>query len=225
MTKKYNIIYADPPWQFENKRTGGSMTSSAASQYTVTSTVDLMCMDVESLAADDCVLIMWYVGSMPKDAILLAEAWGFEVKNINGFVWNKKTKKGLQHFGMGYYTRAGSESALIATKGSPKVINRAVRSVIKHQVLKHSVKPDIFRQTIVEMFGDLPRLEMFARRSSPGWDLFGNEAPDSISMPVREFSKASAIKLILNSAKKIFSKKFIDFKKPSWLKSLCDLGE
>jgi N6-adenosine-specific RNA methylase IME4 len=125
---------------------------------------------------------MWYVGYMPQEAIDLVTAWGFTIKNMNGFVWNKLTVKGKPFFGMGFRTRAGSESAIIAIKGKPKVNSHSIRAVHDFPVSKHSKKPIEFRDLIVELFGDLPRLEMFARDSAEGWDVFGNEAPDSIEI-------------------------------------------
>ena len=188
MDKKYKIIYCDPPWQFNNKKTGGSMKSGTASQYKVTSIDDLKKIDVKSISADDAVLIMWWVGSMPQEAIDLVNAWGFELKNMNGFVWRKLTKKLLPFFGMGFYTRAGSESAIIAIKGAGAklVKNRSVRAVIEAPASRHSKKPAIFRERIIDLFGDIPRLEMFARESSEGWDVFGNEAPDSIKIGLKK---------------------------------------
>lgn len=184
MTKKYNIIYADPPWSFNSKKTGGSMKSGAASQYDVMNIEDIKNLDVASHCHDDCILIMWYVGSQPQEALDLAKAWGFTVRNINGFVWNKLTVKGLPFFGMGYYTRAGSESALIATKGKAGNIieDHGIRAVRSAVVGKHSQKPLEFRGDIVRMCGDKPRLEMFARSSSDGWDVFGNQVDNSISL-------------------------------------------
>jgi len=183
---KYEIIYADPPWQFSNKKTGGSMKSGAASHYMTTGIGDLMKIDVNSIAHDNCTLIMWYVGSMPQEAIDLVKSWGFTIKNMNGFVWNKLTSKGNPFFGMGFRTRAGSESAIIAIKGKPAVSSHGVRAVHSFKVSKHSKKPVEFRDLIVELCGDLPRLEMFARESASGWDVFGNEAPNSISIDIKE---------------------------------------
>ena len=180
--KKYKIILADPPWQFKNNKTGGSMKSGASHHYLTTGIEGLKSMPVNDLADDNCTLIMWYVGSMPQEAIDLVHAWGFTIKNMNGFVWNKLTVKGLPFFGMGFRTRAGSESAIIATKGKPEVLSHSVRAVHSLPVSKHSAKPVEFRDLIVELCGDLPRLEMFARSSSKGWDVFGNEAPNSINI-------------------------------------------
>ena len=178
----YEIIYADPPWQFNNKKTGGSMISGAASKYLTTGIEGLKQIPVNDIAADNCTLIMWYVGAMPQEAIDLVHAWGFTIKNLNGFVWRKLTKKEKPFFGMGFRTRAGSESAIIATKGKPKVYSHSVRAVREAPVSKHSAKPPEFRNDIIELCGDLPRLEMFARESVDGWDVFGNETPNSIEI-------------------------------------------
>ena len=184
--KKYSIIYADPPWQFNNKKTGGSMKSGAESQYSVMSIRQLKQLDVQSLCADDCVLVMWYVSSQPQEAIDLCAAWGFKIKTMNGFVWNKLTSKMNPFFGMGFWTRAGAECAIIATKGKPKPASHSVRQVESCVVGKHSAKPDFFRRQIVELCGDLPRLEMFARCAPDGWDVFGNEAPNSIEIKLKQ---------------------------------------
>ena len=198
--KKYNIIYCDPPWQFSNKKTGGSMKSGAAHQYLTTGIEGLKRLDVNSIAADNCLLVMWYVGAMPQEAIDLVNAWGFTLKNMNGFNWNKLTVSNKPFFGMGFWTRAGSESAIFAVKGKPKPISHSVRAVGNYmpeslddvlaelcfsgsyKVGKHSVKPIEFMGKCVELMGDVPRLEMFARKRAKGWDLFGNEAPNSIDI-------------------------------------------
>jgi len=180
--KKYEIIYADPPWQFNNKKTGGSMKSGAAHHYLTTGIEGLKQIDVNSIAADDCTLIMWWVGSMPQEAIDLVESWGFTIKNMNGFVWDKLTVKLKKFFGMGFRTRAGSESAIIAIKGKPKVCSHSVRAVHSFPVSKHSKKPVEFRDLIIDLCGDVPRLEMFARESAKGWDVFGNEVDNSINI-------------------------------------------
>lgn len=197
--KKYELILCDPPWQFSNKKTGGSMKSGAETQYPTMSIDELKALDVNSIADDDCVLVMWYVGAMPQEAIDLVDSWGFTLKNMNGFVWEKLTVKNNNFFGMGFWTRAGTESAIIATKGKPKPISHSVRAlgsyvcdddfilsslsfVGRYQVAKHSKKPDEFRDKCVELVGDVPRLEMFARQRSKGWDVFSNEVDGSITI-------------------------------------------
>ena len=166
--KKYNIILCDPPWSFNNKNTGGSMKSGAENQYKVMSIDEIKKLPVNEIADDNCVLVMWYVGSQPQEAIDLVKAWGFTLKNMNGFVWVKLTKKLLAFFGMGFWTRAGSESAIIAVKGKPKPLNKNVRAVRHEVVGEHSEKPAAFRNDIVDLCGDLPRVELFARQKIDG---------------------------------------------------------
>ena len=188
--KKYSIIYADPAWDFKNKKTGGSMKSGAASKYLTTGIQGLKNIPVKDITADDAILFMWWVGAMPQEAIDLVHSWGFTVKNMNGFVWNKLTQKNKPFFGMGFYTRAGSESVIIATKGKFKPVSKSIRAVFNAEsqvqfeakVEKHSKKPVQVRDLIIDLCGDLPRLEMFARESAPGWDVFGDQAPDSIEI-------------------------------------------
>ena len=193
-TKKYQIILADPPWDFKNKKTGGSMKSGASQKYLTTGNNWLENMDVNSIADDNCLLAMWWVGAMPQEAINLISAWGFRLVNMNGIVWNKLTETNKPFFGMGFYTRAGSESVAIAVKGSPKISDRGVRAVFKAEaqiqfeskVMQHSKKPTHVRDMLVQLCGDVPRLEMFARESAQGWDVFGNEAPNSIEIPSKK---------------------------------------
>jgi len=175
--KKYNIIYADPPWAFNSKKSGGSMKSGALNKYPTMSIQELKDLAVGDIAADNCILVMWWVASQPQEAIDLCKAWGFRLTNMNGFVWNKLTAKGNPFFGMGHYTRAGSESALIGIKGKTRdnVTNRSVRAVRTARIGRHSAKPVEFADDIVQMCGDKPRIELFARDKKEGWDNWGNE--------------------------------------------------
>ena len=77
--------------------------------------------------------------------------------------------------GMGRWTRANAEVCLLATKGKPKRINAGVRQIIESVPEKHSKKPDIVRDKIVDLVGELPRVELFARNETDGWDVWGNE--------------------------------------------------
>lgn len=87
---------------------------------------------------------------------------------------------------MGYWTRANAELCIIATKGSPKRNSRSVHQIIFSPIEEHSKKPDEARERIVKLMGDVPRIELFARQKAPGWDVWGNEAPDSIAIPEME---------------------------------------
>ncbi len=180
--KKYQIIYADPAWSFNNKRTGGGLTSGASAHYKTMSAEEMSKLPIGDMADENCVLFMWWVASQPREAILLAESWGFTIKTMSGFNWVKTTKHGKLDFGMGFWTRAGSELCLIAVKGKPKRINAGVRSVIMAENKKHSQKPDEFRQAIVKLMGDVPRVELFARQNAEGWDAWGNEVENTITI-------------------------------------------
>ena len=181
--RKYRVIYADPAWQFGNRNTGGTMKSAAEAKYTVTSLADMAAMPVEQLADEHCLLVMWWVGAMPQEAINLCKAWGFRLVNMNGFVWRKLTKTGIPFFGMGFSTRAGSESALIGVRGKlgELIDDHSVRAVIEAKVGCHSQKPHEFREAIEKLCGDVPRVELFARDAAAGWDCWGNQAPQDKS--------------------------------------------
>ena len=173
----YKIIYVDPPWSFNSKKTGGSMKSGALTKYPTMTIEEMKKLDVGSLAGDNCLLAMWYVSSQPQEALDLISAWGFKLRNFNGFVWNKLTKNGKPHFGMGFYTRAGAEMVAFATKGKPSEIikNHGVRQVLSAPIGRHSEKPDDFRKELVKMCGNAKRVELFAREKFEGWDSWGNE--------------------------------------------------
>lgn len=177
-SKKYAIIYADPPWGYQNRGT----RAAANKHYDVMSIEDLKMLPVGrgggALAADDCALFMWATFPMLREAIQLIEAWGFEYKTI-AFNWIKQNKRGSGLFwGLGNWTRSNSEICLLAIKGKPKRLSAAVHSVIMSPVQRHSQKPEEARERIVQLMGDLPRIELFARSAAPGWDVWGNEAPE-----------------------------------------------
>lgn len=178
--KKYNIIYADPPWTYNDKGLAGQR--GAECKYPVQSQEWLESLNVRRIAADDCVLFLWV--TMPKlaEVLDLIPAWGFTYKTC-AFTWVKKNKKSPSWFwGMGSWTRANAELCLIATKGKPKRISASIHSVVDTPIEGHSKKPDIVREKIVELCGDLPRIELFARNKTDGWDVWGNEVDSSIDL-------------------------------------------
>ena len=171
--KKYNIIYADPPWSYKDKALAGKRGSCC--KYSVMDIEEISEIPINKIASDDCILFMWV--TMPKinESFEIIKRWGFEYKTC-GFTWIKKNKKSDSLFwGMGNWTRANAELCLIATKGKPKRINAKVHSVIISRIREHSRKPDEAREKIVELCGDLPRIELFARQQVEGWDSWGNE--------------------------------------------------
>lgn len=114
---------------------------------------------------------------MLKEALDVIEAWGFTYKTV-AFNWVKQNKNGAGLFmGLGNWTRSNSEICLLAVKGKPKRVSASVHSVILSPLQQHSQKPGEARDRIVELMGDLPRIELFARETAPGWDSWGNEVP------------------------------------------------
>lgn len=174
--KKYSIIYADPPWGYQNRGT----RAAANKHYDVMTVEDIKRMGVGAaggIANDDCALFMWATFPMLKEALDVIEAWGFTYKTV-AFNWVKQNKNGAGLFmGLGNWTRSNSEICLLAVKGKPKRVSASVHSVILSPLQQHSRKPDEVRDRIVELMGDLPRIELFARETAPGWDSWGNEVP------------------------------------------------
>ena len=171
--KKYEIIYADPPWSYKDKAKAGKR--GAAFKYPTQSEQWLQQLPVRKIADDNCIFFLWV--TMPKlnECFRLIEAWGFTYKTV-GFTWVKKNKKQDSYFwGMGSWTRANAELCLIATKGKPQRLSASIHSVIDAPIERHSKKPDIVRDKIVELVGGLSRIELFARESVSGWDCWGNE--------------------------------------------------
>ena len=179
--KKYSIIYADPPWQYKVYSKKG-LGRSAESHYPTMELEDIQALPVGELADTDCILFMWTTIPLLKDCFSVMKAWGFEYKTV-GFVWIKQNKKSDSLFwGMGHWTRANAEFCMLATKGHPKRKSAGVHQVIISQIEEHSKKPDLVRNRIIELVGDLPRVELFAREKADGWDAWGNEVDCDIEI-------------------------------------------
>ena len=176
MGKKYDIIYADPPWSYER----ASKKSLQLQDYCQMSLEELKRMNVASLVNKDSLMFMWSSGPVMKDSIELMESWGFEYRTV-AFVWNKQRNT------FGQYTLPFCEYILVGKRGNiPKP--RSAKNIPQYLSIaktEHSKKPDIFRKLITKMFPVQNKLEMFCRGSADGWDVFGNEAECSISVPMR----------------------------------------
>ena len=172
--KIYDIIYADPPWHFKTYSDKGNLRS-ATRHYDCLNINDICNLPVNNIANDDCILFLWVIDSMLPEAMEVIKKWGFKYKTV-AFTWVKKNKKSDSYFtGMGYWTRCNPEQCLLATKGKPKRLSKSVRQLTISKLENHSKKPDCVRNKIVELCGDLPRIELFARQRVKGWDSWGSE--------------------------------------------------
>lgn len=172
--KKYSVIYADPPWRYKVYSKKG-LGRSAESHYPTMDIEDICALPVESLADRNCALFLWVTLPCLKEGLRALEQWGFTYKTV-AFVWIKQNKKADSLFwGMGYWTRSNAELCILATKGNPKRLSASVHQVIMSHIERHSKKPDETRKRIVDLMGDLPRIELFARNTTPGWDVWGDE--------------------------------------------------
>ena len=183
MEKKYQIIYADPPWKYKVWSKKGNGRSAESHYKTMNIEVIINLKDfINSISSKDCILFIWVTYPCLKEGLKVIEAWGFNYKTC-GFTWVKRNKKSNSWFwGMGYWTRANAEICLIATKGNIKRVSKRVHQIIDTPIENHSKKPDIVRKKIIELVGDLPRIELFARDKVDGWDSWGDEIISDIGL-------------------------------------------
>ena len=183
--KKYNIIYADPAWSYNDKKCNGNCED----HYRTMSLQEMKDLPVQDMCADDCVIFMWITYPMIQEGLELMKSWGFKYKSI-GFQWIKLNKKnGKPFFGLGRWTRGNTEACFIGVKGKPKRQSAAVSQLVMTPIREHSRKPDEVRDKIVELMGDLPRLEMFSRTQTEGWDVWGNETSKFVKSELSEDSQ------------------------------------
>jgi len=172
--KKYNIIYADPPWHYRTWRDG---MGTAEKHYRTMKIEEIVAMKdtIQRISEKDCVLFLWVTFPCLLEGIKTLQEWGFKYKTC-GFTWVKRNKvSDTWFFGLGHWTRANAEICLIATKGHIKRASNKVSQIVDTHIEEHSKKPAIVRDRIVDLVGDLPRIELFARQTAEGWDCWGNE--------------------------------------------------
>ena len=180
---KYQIIYADPPWEYKQSGARGT----AKKHYSTMTTEQICNLPVKSIKTDDAICFMWATFPNIAEALQVMKAWGFIYKTA-AFVWVKTNKKNFasKFWGMGAYTRANAEICLLGispkTKAGEIVKSHAVHQIIESPVESHSKKPDETRTKIIQLLGDLPRIELFARKKTPGWDSWGNEIESDIEI-------------------------------------------
>ena len=173
---KYDIIYADPPWHYAQRRTGTVFGGGVTDKYPTMSVDQIAAVPVIDWVNDDAMLFMWTTMPYLDRSFKIIESWGFRYVTV-AFTWIKTNpQSGTVFAGVGNYTKSNAELCLLGRRGAglPRE-HRDVPQVIMSPRREHSRKPDETRDRIVRLFGDRPRLEMFARTTVTGWDVWGNE--------------------------------------------------
>jgi N6-adenosine-specific RNA methylase IME4 len=170
---KYSIIYSDPPWQYQNynyatTKDGTKAKRGIVKEYPVMTVQDIKNLPVKDISNDNSILFLWVTFPLLEEGLDVIKAWGFKYKTI-GFNWVKRNKnKDSWFWGMGNWTRSNSELCLIGVRGKPKKISSRIHSIIDTPIEKHSKKPDIVRDKIIELCGNLPRIELLDKKPMAG---------------------------------------------------------
>ena len=177
--KKYNIILADPPWKIGFYTIKGNPRMDPkfrVTPYQGMEIEDIKKMPVAEMADENCALFLWITYPCLQWGLDVMKAWGFKYKTV-AFTWVKRTQTGNKWFvGLGNYTKANAEICLLGTKGIMPRKSKKVKQIIIAPVTEHSKKPYEAHKRILKLFGDLPRIELFARNRIPGWDFYGDDS-------------------------------------------------
>lgn len=169
VTARYPVIYADPPWRYENPPMGGT-NRSIENHYPTMSLDEICALRVSDLATEDAILYLWATAPKLAECMKVIEAWGFEYRT--NFVWIK------DKIGMGYHARNQHEILLVAKRGAipPPAVSDRVSSVVHGDRTEHSAKPVEFYALIESFYPTLPKIELFSRSPQPGWAVWGNQS-------------------------------------------------
>tara|TARA_R100001086_G_C11732793_1_gene230196 strand:- start:69 stop:680 length:612 start_codon:yes stop_codon:yes gene_type:complete len=191
--KKYNIIYADPPWSFGSKsyQDGGrNMIDIQKNHYDTMTEQDICDLPVQDISDDNCILFMWVTDSHLQEALNVMRSWNFTYKTI-GFTWVKQYASGSYCYNFSPYLLKSTEICLIGMKGKLNGVKKRndVKGLVFAERTKHSKKPNEVRKRIEQMCGDLPRIELFARETAEGWDSWGNQVEDIQQYQVKDIQQ------------------------------------
>ena len=165
--KKYRIIYADPPWKYGNAMP--EYVTEPQDYYLLMNTEDICAMPIKDITEKDAVLFLWSTSPHLPEALEVAKAWGFTYKTT--FIWDK-----IKH-NMGHYNSVRHEILLVCTKGAcTPDVKRLFDSVVSEERTEHSKKPNVFREIIETIYTYGNKIELFARETPEGWDVFGNQS-------------------------------------------------
>lgn len=182
--KQYAVIYADPPWAYSDKGFGKRPGDNAvkgsfapeAGRYNTMTLNEIKTLPIKQISLPNAALLLWATSPLLPEALETIAAWGFKFKTV-AFCWSKITNTGKEVANLGQWTMGNVELCLLGTKGAPKRLDRTVRQLVIAERVEHSRKPEEVRQRIEKIFGEVPRIELFARRESSGWDAWGDEIP------------------------------------------------
>ena len=186
--KKYSILYADPPWSYKVWSEDKKQAQGCAKKHYNTMNVNDICnLPIQSISDPDCKLFLWATPPCLPESLQVIAAWGFEYKTTV-FAWVKTNKRQNQlsfvpddfidrFYGIGHWTASNIELCLGALKPNGRLNrqSKSISQIILAPRREHSRKPDEVRNKIVELCGDLPRIELFARQQAEGWTSWGNE--------------------------------------------------
>jgi len=182
--KKYQIIYADPPWSYKVWSEDKKNAQGCAKRYYQTMRIEDICkLPIQSIADKDCKLFLWATPPCLQEAIQVIKAWGFEYKTI-AFCWVKTNpKSGTPFYGIGHWTASNCELVLAGMiKGGRLNRQGCVSQIDMSPRGLHSTKPTGIKDKIVKLCGEIPRIELFARQKTEGWDVWGNEVESDIDL-------------------------------------------
>lgn len=177
--KKYQIIYADPPWSYHDKMRGYSLSLDL--QYKTQSKKWIAALPVKDIAEKESVLFLWVTSPHLPTGIEVMKAWGFKYVTV-AFCWSKYTAHGKKIHNLGRWTMGNVELCLLGKRGRPRRACKNVKQLVEAARTRHSQKPDEVRTRIVALMGDLPRIELFAREKVEGWDVWGDEVESDITL-------------------------------------------
>ena len=171
--KKYNIIYADPPWSYKDKKNNDPRMGGIT--YPTMTLEEIKSLPVEKITEKNSALFLWVTMPMLREGLEVIKSWGFEYRTC-AFCWVKQNPSGEGIYsGLGHWTNGNAELCLFAKKGKPKRVAKNIKQILLAPRGRHSAKPPETRDRIKRLLGDLPRIELFARQHSDGWDCWGNE--------------------------------------------------
>ena len=172
VNRKYQVVYADPPYKYRNVKTGGSMKSGANAKYPVMDIKYIQLIPVVSLTDINCACFLWIPVPLLPEGFSVLHSWGFDYKTA--IFWRK-----IMSLGMGFWFRGQVEVCLLGIRGKVKAFRSMERTCYHEARTKHSQKPQYFYK-LIETVTTGKRIELFARRARSGWSVWGNQAPKSV---------------------------------------------